>query len=379
MTTIPVIWCFGNRGDRCHGLVEDALAGEFTPTCYHYSHHLELSAAGSPAAKGAVVVVSGGVQRDYVAEIIAAVERLSWALILITADEESKFDWLRLQGAGRKIWVQMPRGDTAKGCDRVFPIGYPYGTRQMLKTLQPECPEASRKHPWSFVGQMQHNQRRDCIETLDRRKDGGYVRRTAGFEQGYDKSEYLNLLMNSYLAPNPAGMYTTDCFRVWEALECGCLPVCDRRIVTTQQESYNYWLDLFVDKPPFPTLDKWDEFNQIANGYAGNPSARQRDMNEAMRWWITYKQNFVKWIESDLRDLECGVRRDGGTGVDSPHESSKSVFATGGARQACSLDTPASISEKLVPLHPTNHEANRRILFACNWHKNWVGCTPVMA
>ena len=344
---VPVIWAFGNRDDRCHGIVEDALAGEFAPTCYQYSHHLELSAAGSPAAKGALVVVSGGVQRDYVAEVGAAVNRLSWALILITADEQTEFDWRQLRGSNRKIWIQMPCGDKTKGCDRVFPIGYPRGTRQMLRTLQPECPGAARRYPWSFLGQMQHQQRRDCIETLGWRKDGGKVTRTAGFAQGYDKAEYLRLLTDSYIAPGPAGMYTTDCFRFWEALECGCLPVVDKRHFA-QPAEYDYWIDLLGGAwSPFPIIrNNWREFNQIADAYGADPVKRQRDTNAAVLWWITYKQEFIRQLEGDIAALS-------------------------GAELA-------PVTLKPVPLHPANHEAKRRILFSCNWDKAWLGCVPVM-
>ena len=193
---VPVIWVFGNRGDRCHGMVEDALDGEFAPACCQYSHHMELAAAG-PVVHYGIVVVSGGVQRDYVAEIRAAVERLSWALILITADEETKFDWRRLQGPRRKIWVQMTCGDKTKGCDRVFPIGYPTGTRQLLKSIGLPSPEAPRRYPWCFIGQMQHAQRRECIEVLGARKDGGRLSRTGGFAQGYKREDYLREMMQA--------------------------------------------------------------------------------------------------------------------------------------------------------------------------------------
>ena len=44
---VPVIWVFGNRGDRCHGMVEDALAGELYPTGMTFTHHMDLNSAGT--------------------------------------------------------------------------------------------------------------------------------------------------------------------------------------------------------------------------------------------------------------------------------------------------------------------------------------------
>ena len=308
MENSPVIWAFGNRGDRCHGLIEDALAGEFGATGLTFTHYLDLSSAGLPAARGAIVVVSGGVQRDYHKEITAALDRLDWALVLLSADEQTEYPWETLKGPRRKVWIQMPCGAKTAGCDRVFPIGYPRGTRQILASLPK--PQAQRRYPWSFVGQMQNEQRRDCIVTLDARKDGGLVRRTAGFAQGYDKAEYLKILLDSYLAPGPAGMYTADCFRFWEALECGCLPVCDRRKNGANPPSYNYWNDLLGGGPPFPTLDRWSEFNAIADRYAADPKLRQADTDKAAAWWTDYKVEFAKNLVADTISLAIP----GGTG-----------------------------------------------------------------
>ena len=303
MDSIPVIWCFGNRGDRCHGLVEDALDGEFGPTGLTFTHHIDLNSAGTSVTHG-ILVVSGGVQLDYVAEIEAAVSRLSWALILITADEETKFDWRRLQGPRRKIWVQMPCGEKTKGCDRVFPIGYPTGTRQLLRSIGLPSPEAPRRYPWCFIGQMQHQQRRECIEALGWRKDGGRLSRTGGFAQGYKREDYLREMMQAYLAPGPAGMYTVDCFRFWEALECGCLPVCDKRHFS-QPPSYNYWIDLLGGSPPFPTVSNWREFAAIADRYMRDPEALRQDTRAALAWWGYYKAGLVGWLVQDLKELSC--------------------------------------------------------------------------
>src|ERR1017187_6489862 len=125
---IPVVWCFGNRGDRCHGLLQSAFAGLLWPSALTFDHFLDHN---DPAVrKGAVVVVSGGVQRDYADEIALALDKLSWALVIIAADEEGRFPWRKLLGPNRKIWLQMPRGDVHAGVDRKFPIGWPGGTRE---------------------------------------------------------------------------------------------------------------------------------------------------------------------------------------------------------------------------------------------------------
>ena len=305
MTEVPVIWAFGNRGDRCHGLVEDTLDGEFGPTGLTFTHHMDLNSAGISAPHG-ILVVSGGVQRDYVAEIEAAALRLSWALILITADEETKFDWRRLVGPRRKVWIQMPCGDKTKGCDRVFPIGYPTGTRQLLRSIGLPSPEAPRRYPWCFIGQMQHAQRRECIEALGWRKDGGRLSRTGGFAQGYKREDYLREMMQAYLAPGPAGMYTTDCFRFWEALECGCLPVVDKRHFA-QPAEYDYWVDLLGSAwSPFPIIRRhWSEFNAIADGYVKDPVLRRAHTDKALAWWRGYKESFAQDLVQAVKELSC--------------------------------------------------------------------------
>jgi len=355
--TIPVVWCFGNRGDRCHGMLQHAFSGQLWPTTLTFRHILDHNDPEMDG-HGAVVIVSGGVQRAYADEIARALDKLSWALVVVAADEEGRFPWRKLLGPNRKIWLQMPHGDKHAGVDRKFCIGWPGGTREILAKLAPACPDASRRFPWAFIGQMQHPQRRACVEMLGRRTDGGLLSRTAGYSRGYKVEEYLQMMTCAYLAPNPSGTHTADCFRIWESLEAGCLPIVERRC-PSEEANYDYWADLLGGPPPFPVVTSWEEFNTLGNIFRGMPEKRQQETNRAMAWWIGQKRALVHALEDDISSLADGDRGKLGTGLSpSPlkHSPDKFIHQQEG-------DSP---------------EMMRRMIWRCNWDADWFGTLPVL-
>lgn len=382
VSTIPVIWCYGNRGDRCHGLLESLFAGDLAPTCHTFTHKLGF-ANTDPDTPGAVVVISGGAQRDYAEQIASEVNNLAWSLIIILADEQSEFDWRTVNGPNRKIWRQMPCGDKTAGVHRYLPIGYPAGTRELLRTVLPAQPEAARRYPWLFIGQMQHKQRQACVETLGARKDGGKVVRTAGFYQGFSRAEYLKYLLDSYLAPSPAGMYTVDCFRTWEALECGCLPVVDRKMYW-QPNGYDYWADVFgAGQCPLPVVENWSHFHDVADRYAEDVELRKADTNTAVAWWINFKRGLVVNLEADIRELTSGAPSAAGQPFSSLSVDALVYLPAVPPFETC-VDTVNELLRHSAPesvrllLHPVDHELNRQLLLSCNWNPDWLNVVPVV-
>ena len=373
MSVVPVIWMFGNRGDRAHGLLQHAFDNKLWPTKLQFAHHTNHTDQ-SLDGKRAIVVVSGGVQRDYIGEVAAMLDRLEQSLVMVTADEESQFKWETLQKKGREFWWQMPYGERAGHAERLLPIGWADDARVLLRDQMPECPPQKRNWFWNFCGQMQHGIRRQCVEVLGNRvKDGGRLSITPGFHQGYSKSEYLSFMLNSHIAVCPAGTYTTDCFRIWEALEAGCLPVVDKR-APRQLRDYDYWKELLGDNPPFPVVSDWKEFNGIAEAYKKNPVQLQRDTNRAGMWWLQYKRQLV-W------DLEMSVARLVGK---PPQKSiigvveSDSYEGSTSALHDIILDGKKTMREMTLQIKddPSLVDLNRRVIWHCNWHSDWFGCLP---
>lgn len=392
---INVLWCFGNRGDRCHGMLQHAFAGLLWPTGMRFEHHLDHKTDLKGA--GAIVVVSGGVQRDYVDEIAEALKRLPWALVIISADEEGQFEWRKLKGPNRKFWIQMPAGERHTGADFYFPIGWPGETREILRRIMPECPPPTRKYPWSFCGQMQHSIRKDCVDVLGKRMngrfpDGGRLSVTAGFHRGYEKEEFLRFLTDSYLAPNPAGTDTADCFRIYESLEAGCLPVVNRRC-NKQAEDFDYWKCLLgTSRPSFPVVGNWGEVNPILDNISKSPALRQNWMNEAAAWWLSYKQRLSTNIESFLLQLtaaDAGELPIGFCRIELDYKAMNPaqrllmtrelLWHTRGTKTGDTIFSVKRPPPKASDTEKLDHEEFvRQLIWHCNWHPDWFGSRPIL-
>jgi hypothetical protein len=161
-------------------------------------------------------------------------------------------------------------------------------------------PGEVRELDWFFAGQANHERRRKLVATL-LGLPGGRLKETAGFAQGFDRVDYLALMAQAKVVPCPSGPATPDSFRVWEALEAGCIPVVDEDC-----PAYNtpgFWELLLGEKPPFPTVTDWSTFpavlDGLLDGWPDNTAIIQA-------WYRDYKQRLAGRIVADIQEVACG-------------------------------------------------------------------------
>jgi hypothetical protein len=58
------------------------------------------------------------------------------------------------------------------------------------------------------------------------------------FAAGLHVLDYRDLLLETIFAPSPIGNYNLDCFRTWETIECGAIPII---VAPTYQQPYDYF------------------------------------------------------------------------------------------------------------------------------------------
>jgi hypothetical protein len=311
---IDVVWCFGCRGFWDHGMIMEAVEGKLWKTLYPYKyrewiHKTEWPIATDLFSGGAVVVVPGGVFRDRVDEIRSHISSFKWKLLLILSDEENAFDWTSLIDNSTIVWVQTPRpGMVRPRADRYILFGYPYETKIFLSKIGSLPPINERQHLWCFAGQTQHWQRLQFINSIHPFMHLGKAMISSGFSMGVDKETFLRLYLNSKLAPCPSGNVTPDCFRIWESLECGCLPIVNR-FGPSQTPEYDYWKHVLGESSvPFPVIDQWDQGVGVISRLSENVSELERMTNLSVAWWNDYKMKFMLNFENDIEQLS-GVRR----------------------------------------------------------------------
>jgi len=288
---IDVLWLSLHDDIRARGyadqcLLEELMAGTLWrapghPTFRHHEGGFDALPADAP---GAVVVIPARWHVQDADRIATWLYRLGWALVILTGDEEGVFPRHKLANVQMRRWVQTPVAGSVTGTDRPLGDGWAWSYREHL----PADP-LDKPLNWFFAGQISHRSRQELAGALSRRRRGdGRVIETAGFMEGVDIAEYAAGMVAAKVAPCPAGPQTPDTFRLFEALEAGCIPIV---------ESPEYWQTLFGDEHPLPVLRSWTDIDQAIDELVREWPA---NANRIFAWWQHHKRELAYALRDDL-------------------------------------------------------------------------------
>ncbi|MCP4897300.1 MAG: hypothetical protein GY906_10050 [bacterium] len=248
---------------------------------------------------GNVVVIPGRYHDDDIDRINRYLNRYLAVLVIITADEESRFPADELHHENMIVWVQTQRPGRYEKSFTSFPLGYPPETREML---QEAGPQVRAVDPFWFAGQVTHLRREQAVAAM-RELDPRLVVETAGFTQGLDRLEFIEQLAYTKTAPCPSGPETQECFRMWEAIAAGSIPILD---LESPRGNDGYWDKLFGislpgTKLPLPIIADWSKIGDlITDLVAGWPHTS----NRVQAWYSQYRAMWAKALTVVLTTLE---------------------------------------------------------------------------
>lgn len=283
---IDVVWVsyheekgIDHRGYWDHGIVE-----EWLKDC---RHHLDFK-----GVRAGVVVVPARVHSMDTDQLNRDLAELDWCVLILTGDEESDFPWREIAHPHIKIWVMHPRVGLHDEATKL-PNGYRPTTLQLLKETGPQ----ERDQDWFFSGQVNHPRRQQCVEVL-RNMPGGSLHETDGFgKEALAYPEYLAQMARSKIVLCPSGIETPDSFRLYEALEAGCLPVVDA--YATNNPVRGYWQYLFGEVP-FPIISEWSLLPELMPQLL---KEWPENANKVFAWWINYKRKLKAELEEQIWTL----------------------------------------------------------------------------
>lgn len=281
---IPVWWL------KAHPLCDDQHIVDLIAPDGRYRHDTT-----PPDGDGAVVVCPA---RYYTpAEVNELIAPLPWCVLILTSDEESTFDQTAVEHPNVKCWVMTPRPDRPYWENtRFIGEGFNPATRPTLKvTGNPE-----RTTDVYLSGQNTHKRRHELFKVLERSERGWSrdVQATPGFMQGYDRDEYLARMARSKVAPCPSGPATPDSFRLYEALEAGCVPLADITAPGTYPNR-GYW-EMVAPGAPFETVAYWHDVEKyIATALHNWP----RMAAECSAWWQQHKRRMRLDLLDDVAEV----------------------------------------------------------------------------
>ena len=164
---------------------------------------------------------------------------------------------------------------------KCIPIGYKSGIKEIKKN--------NREYKWAFTGTPHKSSRQDLLFQLSDVKPS-FCHKTNKFDEKIISVEKMSDIFSSTLfIPCPNGFFHPETYRLYEALQCGCIPIVEN--------AYKYYDRLFPDNP-FIKIDKWIDAKFIINNWKNDKIKKKQE--ECKNWWNNYKINLQTDIKNKL-------------------------------------------------------------------------------
>ncbi|HZU10821.1 MAG TPA: hypothetical protein VFA02_13040 [Pseudacidobacterium sp.] len=180
------------------------------------------------------------------------------------------------RGVFRNYWSAVFHPDHVM----TFPLGFTH-----LPLNPDNLPKAQeRNYVWSFLGQANKASRPEMLQAF-RPVGPQFTYITDGQDQQQaplSREEYQRVLLQSVFVPCPMGNVNLECWRIYEALECGAIPIVERRA------TLDYFGNL-LGPNPLPAFRKWSEARDFVQKMTTDPGRLEDFRTQCVAWWEQYK------------------------------------------------------------------------------------------
>lgn len=170
-----------------------------------------------------------------------------------------------------------------------FPLGYgpTYLNRSSIDIIDSGSikPIRERTIDWAFVGTIKYDRGEMCSRFGQVFKNGRCLTGINTWEDDISKlavqpSDMAEIYRNAIFAPNGRGNISLDCFRLYEAIVCGAIPV----VVGTDVEiDRTFWYGGHV--PIFVRGSSWDEAVSKCRDLMDNMDDLETIQKTNFNWW----------------------------------------------------------------------------------------------
>lgn len=228
-------------------------------------------------------------------EINKELSKLQEVKLILIGDEEGEFNAELIEHKNIDIIVQNPNPEQHDKYKRLG-TGIP---KHMLDNIPETLPDKildfffagqSTFHAPELTPPMNVNYRRKLMaDELETSSRNGKIIRSKGFTQGIEPKEYYQNMASAKVVPCPSGPELPDTFRLFEALELGCVPIADEKVHKyggEEQEYKGYWNWFFNEQVPFPIVQDYKSWKEAVSHAADN----YLDLNnKCQAWWYQQK------------------------------------------------------------------------------------------
>ena len=164
---------------------------------------------------------------------------------------------------------------------KCIPIGYKTGV--LNKKLN------NNKYKWAFIGTPHKSSRHDLLFQFSDIKQS-FFHKTEKFNKNVISADKMSeVLSSTAFIPCPNGFVHPETYRVYEALECGSIPIVEN--------TYQYY-DRLLPKNPFIKVYKWADAKSIIVEWK-NEQIKEKQQ-ECENWWKMYKDNIQQQIKEKI-------------------------------------------------------------------------------
>ena len=165
---------------------------------------------------------------------------------------------------------------------KCIPIGYKSGVLYKNK--------GNRKYKWAFTGTPHKTSRHDLLFQFSN-IEPFFCHKTEKFNlKNISVDEMNDVLSSTEFIPCPYGFFHPETYRLYEALECGCIPIVE--------SAYKYYERLFPNNP-FITINKWEDAKPMIQGWDKDQIKKKSE--ECSYWWNKQKSDMQDFIKDKIK------------------------------------------------------------------------------
>ena len=179
------------------------------------------------------------------------------------------------------------------------PLGYVSGLKNSSGAF---LKSSKRKYSFTFLGTMKNDRESAMLRAFDEMQGQGIVRKTKSFAEAtkYHGTFTTIIYKNAVFVPNPKGNWNPECFRLYDSLEWGCIPLIKNYSDSTYHDGYHNRL---FGSHPIPTFGDWEESVAFARDLLSDKFALDNLQTKICDWWQNYKSTLKGMIANKLASL----------------------------------------------------------------------------
>ena len=261
---------------------------EQTDTNEHFDGRFDLMVDNS------IVVVSSVFGYERVSSYVEKLEKRGLKYVLVhLSDQFHSDDWSHYPSQRLVLRTHWDRKYGHLDNVLVIPLGYTTGFRKASEQVV-RNDILDRKYLISFAGDTSKASRHGLNELVSR-FDSSFLHETSRWNDpaALEKEEYKAVMFDSKFVFCPRGFWSVDTFRLYEALECGAIPVVET------SSPIDYFEDLFGPYPFLSYVRPEQAVSQV-NALLSRDDELVRTQERCREWWSARKEDYKRRIANRI-------------------------------------------------------------------------------